>query len=118
GNDEYAAGVALDGSKIVLGGGVIPRGQTRFHFLVLRYASNGSLDHSFHGNGIRVASLGTRNDEGEAVAVQPDHAIVACGLSEATSFHDRFAAVRYLPTGVLDTSFSGDGKLTVDVTAG
>jgi uncharacterized delta-60 repeat protein len=118
GNGEYAAGVAVDGSKIVVAGGVIPSGSTRFHFLVLRYSSNGTLDHSFHGNGIAIASLGTRADEGLSVAVQPDHAIVACGLSQATSFHDRFAVVRYLATGDLDTTFSGDGKLTVGITAG
>jgi len=118
GNGEYADGVAVDGSKIVVGGGVIPGGATRFRFLVLRYSANGTLDHSFSGNGIATASLGNRNDEGLAVAVQPDHAIVACGLSESTSFHDRFAAIRYLPTGDLDTSFSGDGKATVGITAG
>jgi len=118
GNGEYADGVAVDGSKIVVAGGVIPSGSTRFHFLVLRYSSNGTLDHSFNGNGLAIASLGSRADEGLAVAVQPDHAIVACGLSGATSFHDRFAAVRYLPTGELDASFSGDGKVTVDITAG
>jgi uncharacterized delta-60 repeat protein len=118
GNGEYAFDAAVDGSKIVLAGGVIPTGATRFHFLVLRYISNGTLDHSFHGNGLAVASFGNRNDEGQGVAVQPDHAIVACGLSEATAIHDRFAVLRYLPTGHLDTSFSGDGKATVSFSAG
>ncbi len=114
GNGEYVSDVAIDGSKIVAAGGILPGSSTVFRFLVLRWNSNGTRDHSFNGTGHRVTKFSEGYDEAVAVGVQPDHAIVACGGTRVGGLHERFAAARYTPAGGLDATFGGDGRATVD----
>jgi uncharacterized delta-60 repeat protein len=52
---------------------------------------------------------------GKKVAVQGDGKIVAVGLAGTST---DFAIARYNPDGSLDTSFSGDGKQTLDLAFG
>jgi len=114
GNGEYVSDVAIDGSKIVAAGGILPGSSTVFRFLVLRWNSNGTRDHSFNGTGHRVTKFSEGYDEAVAVGVQPDHAIVACGGTRVGGLHERFAAARYTPAGGLDATFGGDGRATLD----
>ncbi len=52
--------------------------------------------------------------EGSAIAVQEDGKILVGGFASTTSGY--FALARFNPDGSLDTTFDGDGMLTVDVT--
>jgi uncharacterized delta-60 repeat protein len=74
---------------------------------------DGSLDATFGGDGVVITSFESNNAVGQAVVVQPDGKIVVGGYVIADTL--AFALRRYLPDGNLDTSFSGDGKLTTDV---
>jgi len=101
----YAATLQTDG-KIVAAGGVSNK------FFVARYTTNGILDASF-GSGGKVATLvGTSNDTAYAVAVQSDGKIVAAGdvYTPGNNRYD-FGLARYTTNGVLDTTFSSDGKV-------
>jgi uncharacterized delta-60 repeat protein len=84
-------------------------------FALARYHSNGALDTSFGGDGRVVTDFGNarRFDEARAVALQPDGRIVVVGVASPGGFLDG-AVARYLSNGALDTTFSGDGKATVD----
>ena len=74
-------------------------------------AEAGSLDPAFGGNGTVVTDVGAdTQDTGVDVAVQPDGKIVVAGTSG-----DDVLVLRYNADGTLDTSFSGDGKLTQDI---
>lgn len=68
------------------------------------------LDTTFSGDGRQTIGFGTSNDTARAVAVMADGRIVVAGNAG-----DDFAVVRLLADGSLDTSFSGDGKVTTDV---
>uniref|UniRef100_UPI00262434A2 DUF4347 domain-containing protein n=1 Tax=Zoogloea sp. TaxID=49181 RepID=UPI00262434A2 len=110
GDDEaYAVALQADGKILVAGRTV---NGTFFDFAVLRYTADGLLDTTFGGgDGIVITDFGaSSNDTVSAVLVQSDGKIVVGG----TSAND-FAVARYLSDGTLDTSFSGDGKQTLDI---
>lgn len=74
------------------------------------WAAPGALDTSFDSDGMVVTPIGTGNDEGRAVALQPDGKVLVAGKS-SNGTDDDCALVRYNPDGSLDTSFDGDGKV-------
>jgi uncharacterized delta-60 repeat protein len=73
-------------------------------------AAPGDLDPTFSGDGKQTTDFGHFGDGAGGVALQGDGKIVAVG---GTGGGD-FALARYDPTGLLDPSFSGDGKQTTD----
>jgi uncharacterized delta-60 repeat protein len=79
-------------------------------------AAIGDLDTSFDGDGIVTTNIGSVSDTAESIALQSDGKIVAAGYfyTEATNYD--FTVVRYNTDGSLDTSFSGDGIVTTDIT--
>lgn len=119
GFDEGARDLVLqpDG-KMVAGGQAIGVG-TGTDFALARYDADGELDTSFSGDGRALTDMGAqgRDEEVKAVALQPDGKILAAGLTGRLSLPPNatdFAVARYNPNGTLDTSFSDDGKFTLD----
>lgn len=82
------------------------------HYLfgVIRLTRRGVPDTTFSGDGVAITRFNRHSAFAEAVAVQPDGAIIAVGAARARA---RFAVSRYLPDGTHDASFSGDGKRTI-----
>lgn len=72
------------------------------------------LDYSFANLGRTNFSFGNSStDEAHAVAIQPDGKIVVVGRTDANGNPD-FAIARLTASGALDTTFDGDGLVTVD----
>jgi uncharacterized delta-60 repeat protein len=115
--DAFATGVAVrpDG-KIVVGGHTSTSGGD-FHFSVLRYNPDGSLDPSFGSGGEVFDNFGPGfSFEGvEALALQADGKIVATGAVLDPSSRVDVALARYNADGSLDTSFDGTGHATLNV---
>jgi uncharacterized delta-60 repeat protein len=113
GNDG-AGGLAVqpDG-KIVAGGWA---GGNGGQFALIRYNDNGSLDTTFSGDGKLATNFTTGDDYAVDLALQSDGKIVAVG--QAAGSGGRIAVARYNPNGSLDSSFSGDGKLLLNITTG
>ncbi|MDO9372199.1 MAG: Calx-beta domain-containing protein [Gammaproteobacteria bacterium] len=82
------------------------------------YAAGGTLDTAFDVDGKVTTDFAGFVDEANAVAVQADGKILAAGLSRTATGDTDFGLARYLSTGGLDTSFSGDGKLTTNFFSG
>jgi uncharacterized delta-60 repeat protein len=76
-------------------------------------ASPGSLDPSF-GTAGRVTTNLVNLDTTTDVAVQPDGKIIVSGRVDNTAPGADFGLTRYNANGTLDTTFSGDGKVTTD----
>ncbi|MDD1443619.1 T9SS type A sorting domain-containing protein [Dolichospermum sp. ST_sed3] len=76
-------------------------------------AQNGLLDLSFDTDGKVTTTIGTAGDVAYSVAIQTDGKIVVAGEKQ-NGINADFALVRYNTNGSLDTSFSGDGKVTTD----
>ncbi len=120
GGRDSASDLAIQSDgRIVLVGTTEAKGGNAF--AVARLSAGGLLDSTF-GTGGRVTTsfvdgdTGSGGDRAHAVALQNDGRIVVAGQAEMHANIDRndFALARYNSNGSLDTSFSGDGKVTTD----
>jgi uncharacterized delta-60 repeat protein len=110
GATAHAFALQGDGA-ILVAGNAAPSGNS--DFALFRYFANGSLDPTFGAGGGVVTDFGPgRQDEADAVAVQPDGRIVAAGFTRGTD--DNFALARYNPNGTLDTGFGSGGLVSTD----
>ena len=109
GSYGYCAALQDDG-KILIAGAFSRSG---IDFAVARLTSDGTLDTSFSDDGRVTTDFAGGEDRAQCIAVQPDGKILVGGFATDGGKED-FALVRYNPNGTLDTSFSGDGKLTID----
>lgn len=107
-NADVAKSVAIqpDGKIVVAG----YEGVGNTNFLVARFNANGTLDNTFGFFGYNVVDFFGGADYGHAVALQPDGKIVVAGPVLAASGVYVFGVARFTSNGVLDNTFSGDGK--------
>jgi uncharacterized delta-60 repeat protein len=110
-DEAYAVAIQGDG-KIVAAGVADVTGHVA-DFALSRYNADGSLDTTFDGDGKVTTDFASDSDLARGVAIQGDGRIVAAGLA-AVSGPTGFALARYNTDGSLDTTFSGDGKVTTD----
>jgi uncharacterized delta-60 repeat protein len=92
-------------------------GVNTWDIALARVTADGTLDTSFDGDGLVTTSFSSTAEFGESVAIQPDGKILVFGSADVGA-NDDVAIARYLPNGALDTSFSGDGKLTLSYGSG
>jgi len=109
-NDDTFKMVLQPDGKYVLAGRTCDASWSNCDFALARYNPDGSLDTTFSGDGRQTTNLGG-NDYANAVARTRDGKIVAVGRIENASGCS-LALARYTIYGALDTTFSGDGKVT------
>jgi uncharacterized delta-60 repeat protein len=90
-------------------------------FMVARYNSDGTDDLSFGIGGVTTTDFSDGSyDEPHAVVLQPDGRIVLAGYTNSGGGPgvlfgaDQLALARYMPNGLLDSSFGQDGKVVFD----
>jgi uncharacterized delta-60 repeat protein len=127
---DFAAGIDLASSlviqtdgKIVVGGAATePVGEEGpppiSGFAVARYNPDGTLDTSFGEGGKVITEFSSGFDSASDLDLQADDRIVAAGGAGAGGQGERLAVARFNSDGSLDTSFSGDGKRTIDFGTG
>jgi uncharacterized delta-60 repeat protein len=117
GNDWVNALVAQnDGTIVAVGGSRQSPRSNDVRFALARYNIGGGLDTSFGGDGTIVTNFTPGYDYVEDVAVQIDGKFVVAGGADGAG--GRFALARYNADGSLDTTFSGDGKVTTNLNTG
>ncbi|MBL9144408.1 MAG: choice-of-anchor D domain-containing protein [Verrucomicrobiaceae bacterium] len=113
--DGYSLAVQPDG-KIILSGLSDATGNsgngTTADMCLVRYLSDGTLDTTFDGDGKGIYTFGSAIDAANAVKVQADGKIVAVGTARVGSY-DKMAILRVNADGSADTTFDGDGKITL-----
>jgi uncharacterized delta-60 repeat protein len=122
GSSSGAGGIALQlgnntplqPDKIVLAGSASTNGASGFnsYFALARFnMADGSLDTSFDGDGKLITDVGTYFEGASAVLVQRSGQnatrIIAAGHSSDAQLRQHFTVIRYLLSGVPDTSFGG-----------
>ncbi len=117
GNSDRAKAVAIQAD-----GKIVVAGTSGVDFALARYNTNGTLDTTFDGDGMVTTdtdSLGGNFGaaEGTSVAIQTNGKIVVAG-SIKQGEPKKFALVRYNSNGSLDTTFDGDGFVTVQFDPG
>jgi uncharacterized delta-60 repeat protein len=115
GGKDSAFGVALqsDGKIVTVGRTTTATGS---NFAIARSNLDGTLDTTFSGDGKRVTNFGG-DDSAHGVAIQLDGKLVVVGDTCHSGICD-LAMARYLPSGGLDATFSGDGKVVTDIGGG
>jgi uncharacterized delta-60 repeat protein len=120
---DQAYAVAVDSHKRIVAAG--PAADYGL-FGVARYRRSGRLDHSFSGDGkvtTRFSGPGIVRNWARSVAIDSRGRIVAAGAKctyddypqeGGTIIGCEASIARYKPSGTLDTSFSGDGKVATD----
>jgi uncharacterized delta-60 repeat protein len=116
GRDFANAVTVQPDERIVVGGLAAPGSWARM--AVLRYLSDGTLDSTFSGDGKVLTGLTRRHDSVQSLMIDSADNIVAAGIAGSGGSDARFGVVRYTPSGGLDPSFSGDGKVTANITGG
>ena len=113
GGDDLGDSVALQSDgKIVVAGQKVTA--TLSYFALARYNTNGTLDTTFNGTGKKTFSVITSMDSlARSVLVQSDGKIVITGFASNGANND-FALARLDSAGAFDSTFSGDGKVTID----
>jgi uncharacterized delta-60 repeat protein len=113
---DFVNGIAVDGDKIAVAGATrLNGGPGNNNFFVARYKNNGLKDFTFDGDGVAVTDFNGGDDSAGGVKFQGDK-LVAGGYVRGADFD--FGLVRYLKTGVLDTTFDTDGKAETDFGSG
>jgi uncharacterized delta-60 repeat protein len=118
-NDRANAIAILDDGKIILAGSIFNSIIALNDFALARYNPDGSLDHTFDGDGKVTTDFGFF-DVARSVALQSDGKILVSGSAAKPidnvndEFENDFALARYNPDGSLDHTFDGDGKVTTD----
>jgi uncharacterized delta-60 repeat protein len=102
---RVTAVVVAPNGKILLGGFSGPEGG---NIQVARMTAKGALDTTFGAGGIATVDFGA-TEFGEAIARQADGRILVAGRSSAGGA----VVARVRATGVLDTDFGGDGRVTL-----
>jgi uncharacterized delta-60 repeat protein len=90
-------------------GKIVAAGTSGQDFLLMRFTANGLPDTTFDGDG-RVTTPIVSSAQANSLAVTPSGKILVSGLSFVAA--QGFIVACYNPDGSLDTSFSGDGKVT------
>ena len=111
--NDTANSVAIQADGKIVAAGLTFLSGTNVAFALVRYNTNGSLDTSFDADGKVITDFGSLNDTAYSVAIQGDGKIVAAGRGRVGGTTD-YALARYNADGSLDTSFDGDGKVTID----
>jgi uncharacterized delta-60 repeat protein len=113
-DDAFSVLIQPDGKIIAVGSANDPA--SFYDFAAVRYLSNGTIDTTFGVGGKVQTDFGDQNfDRARSAALQADGRIVAAGFAISQNGGvQNFAVARYTSNGILDTSFSGDGKTQID----
>jgi len=113
-DDVFSVLIQPDGKIVAVGSANNPA--TFYDFAAARYLSNGAIDTTFGVSGKVSTDFGDQNfDRARSAALQSDGRIVAAGFAiSQNGVVQNFAVARYTSNGILDTTFSGDGKTQID----
>jgi uncharacterized delta-60 repeat protein/uncharacterized repeat protein (TIGR01451 family) len=109
GDQVFALVVNQTDNSIVLAGSAYNNSTGNKDFALVRYSSTGALQ------GVTTTDFGNSPDVAQSIVRQSDGKFVAAGFSRFSTSSDDFSLARYNNDGTLDTTFDGDGKLTMRI---
>ena len=115
-NDDDARGLTIQSNGKIIVTGSSGQGSNT-DLALARYNSSGSLDTTFDSDGKVTTAVGSSADNSYDIVLQSDGKIIIAGGSH-NQLNVDVAVARYNSSGSLDTTFSGDGKVTTDLGGG
>ncbi len=110
-----ARALALDGTDILVAG--YTGNFSAADMLLTKFDDSGVQDLSFGSEGWVVADFDGDEDEARDVLMQENGRVVIGGLATIAG-SERFALIRYLARGAVDTEFNGDGRVVIEFPQG
>jgi uncharacterized delta-60 repeat protein/uncharacterized repeat protein (TIGR01451 family) len=107
-DQAFALAVNQSSNAIILAGSAYNNSTGNKDFALVRYSSAGAL------GGVVTTDFNNSPDIAQAIAITGNK-VVAAGFSRSSTSSDDFALARYNNDGTLDTTFDGDGKLTMRI---
>jgi len=111
----YCTRVQSDGKIVVAGSSRPNLNSTNYDMSIIRLNTNGTLDTSFDGDGIKTIDLHAKRDQIFGMTIQSDGKLLFVGTEQEVNFAQLLAVVRLNTNGSFDTSFSGDGIATMSI---
>jgi uncharacterized delta-60 repeat protein/uncharacterized repeat protein (TIGR01451 family) len=111
-DQAFALAVNQGNDAIVLAGSAFNNSTGNKDFALARYSSTGALQ------GTATTDFGNSPDVAQALTITGSGAnakVVVAGFSRFSTSSDDFSLARYNADGSLDTTFDGDGKLTMRI---
>jgi uncharacterized delta-60 repeat protein len=115
-SDDYGQSLAIQPDGKILLGSHCNNG-SNFDFCIARFNSDGTLDTSFGTGGKVIQDIGSSDDYGQSLAIQPDGKILLGGYCSNGSNFD-FCIARFNSDGSLNTSFGTGGKIIQPIGSG
>jgi uncharacterized delta-60 repeat protein len=114
--DEQAGGIALQSNGRIVVSYTSDPSEADTAFGIARFLRTGKPDRSLDGDGVQTAGFGTGFSGAFAndVALDGTDVVAAGSVFNAAGSRGDFAIMRFNPSGVLDSGFSGDGRQTTD----
>jgi uncharacterized delta-60 repeat protein len=115
---DAARAIAVQPDGMILLAGYASVGVYQYPmFALTRFLPNGQIDENFGENGLVYTnfSTGEPNNRANAMVLQADGKIVLAGHTESGFNNNGFAVARYMPDGLLDSSFGNGGKVVVSL---
>lgn len=114
GSPDAAYAITTDASGNVYACGSTRTGGTPFtnDVAIIKLTPTGSLDPAFSGDGKLLVDVSGNWDFGYGIHVRDDGKIIVGGYAGLPA---NFFAVRLMPDGSYDNTFSGDGKVLIDI---
>lgn len=114
--DDYGSSMSIqEDGKIVVAGRAY--NGSDYDFALVRYNSDGSLDHTFNNSGIVITPISSANDYVESMLIQENGKIVVAGYT-AINGDFAVAVARYNTDGKLDNTFNDNGIITTSINSG
>ncbi len=115
---DQANAIALqaDGKIVTVGSEATSNAGSAITQSIYRFDSDGSIDTTFGDHGFRALKYdGVSSGEFFGISIQTDGKILAAGSKNANAQggSNGFGAMRFLPSGELDTTFGVFGKATI-----
>ncbi len=115
----YGLLVQPDGKAVLVGEAAGDDATGNRDMALVRLTAAGALDSTFGTNGrvlvpFNVGPLGSRDDRANRVSRQSDGKLLVAGTVDRGGGSRDMAVVRLNANGVRDTTFDGDGRVTID----
>lgn len=118
-DNTYGSARRPDG-RILVVGDTRKEGDFYTDATLLQFNADGSKDATFGTDGVKVEDVGTSEDNGSAVWVQPDGKILVGGVTSNNPNFSRpdWAILRLNPNGQADNTFGENGTVAYDFSGG
>lgn len=107
--------IGHDGKILIAGVAELGEYANDWKFIIVRLNDDGSFDNTFDNDGIELVTFGGNGDRAYSLLLDGNGNILVAGSFLTESFNQVFSVARLNKDGSLDSTFSDDGKLLIQL---